>query len=128
MFQIFGKYGNQFIFYSFRSEIDKGRYERLDNCQEASLLTSTFKLFLREMETPLIAKDARDRLYDIISKEDETHRSQDNVSDIRKILHHALDLLSFETLKYLIYHLKIIADVKGKYRYKNYGQYIRTFH
>ena len=80
------------------------------------------------METPLIAKDARDRLYDIISKEDETHRSQDNVSDIRKILHHALDLLSFETLKYLIYHLKIIADVKGKYRYKNYGQYIRTFY
>ena len=70
------------------------------------------------METPLIAKDARDRLYDIISKEDETNQSQDNVLDIRKILHHALDSLSFETLKYLIYHLKIIADVKGKYRYK----------
>ena len=104
------------MFYSPRSEIDKGRYERLDNCQEASLLTSTFKLFLREMETPLIAKDARDRLYDIISKEDETNQSQDNVLDIRKILHHALDSLSFETLKYLIYHLKIIADVKGKYR------------
>ena len=68
------------------------------------------------METPLIAKDARDRLYDIVSKEDETNQSQDNVSDIRKILHHALESLSFETLKYLIYHLKIIADVKGKYK------------
>ena len=68
------------------------------------------------METPLIAKDARDRLHDIMSKEDEFNQSQDNISDIRKILHHALDPLSFETLKYLIYHLKIIADVKGKYR------------
>ena len=37
------------------------------------------------METPLIAKDARDRLHDVISKEDEFNQSQDNVSDIRKI-------------------------------------------
>ena len=97
----------------FRSDIDKGRYDVLDNCTGASLLTSTFKLFLREMAEPLISKDVRERLYKSLVQYEEDKDVKALVLGMKTILH-SLDQISFNVLRYLVFHLRVIAEVKGK--------------
>ena len=78
------------------------------------MLTSTFKLFLREMVEPLIPELIRDELCGIlVSKSDENRKSTQSVGEIKETLK-KLDTISYKILKYLIFHLQVIAEVKGK--------------
>ena len=96
-----------------RSEIDKGRYDELDSCNEAALLTSTFKLFLRELVEPIITKDIRDRLYDVMIHNEENNDIQTMVQKTKKVLE-LVETTTFEVLRYLLFHLKLISNIKGK--------------
>ena len=95
-----------------RRDIDEGRYDVLDVCKEAPLLTSLFKLFLREMDEPIISKATRDRLYDVILNNEENRDGQAMIQKIGQVLE-LLDPTTFATLRYLLFHLKLISSVKG---------------
>ena len=87
----------------------------MESCTEASLLTSTFKLFLRELVEPLINEDVRDQLYQIIIHQvGDNKNTEATVLGIRKILT-LLDDIVLNVLRYLLLHLKVIANVKGEF-------------
>lgn len=95
-----------------RSDTDEGRYDVLDVCKEAPLLTSLFKLFLREMDEPIISKATRDCLYDVILNNEEKRDGQAMILKIGQVLE-LLDPITFATLRYLLFHLKLISSVKA---------------
>ena len=101
-----------------RHDIDKNRYENLDNCDDPALLTSTLKLFLREMKDPLINNQVRDHLYKLLFNNKEVWKKEGEIwRKVAHIIKHflvLLDPLAFPVLRYLLYHLKKVADVKGK--------------
>ena len=67
------------------------------------------------MVEPLINEDIRDQLYEIIVHQAGDHKNnQATVLGIKKILA-LLDEIVLNVLKYLLLHLKVIANIKGKY-------------
>lgn len=65
------------------------------------------------MVQPLITEDVRDKLYKIIVHNTENKKNvQKLVAEVIPALK-LLDEVSFNVLKYLLFHLKIIAEVKG---------------
>jgi hypothetical protein len=67
------------------------------------------------MAEPLINEDIRDQLYEIIIHQAGDHRnSEATILGIQKILK-LLDPIVLNVLKYLLLHLRVIANVKGEY-------------
>ena len=95
-----------------RLDIDQGDYKHLDNCKDVSLLASAFKLFLRELPTPLITREMRKFLFS-------SHVDFERNSDAKELAESAkksmelLDPLPRRVLKYVLQHMKRISDVKG---------------
>ena len=77
------------------------------------MLTSTLKLFLREMDQPLITKDVRDGLYNQVVHDAENFNIKKRALPIRQFLE-IFDPLAYPVLRYLLFHLKRVADTKGK--------------
>ena len=98
-----------------RQDIDRNRYENLENCDDPALLTSTLKLFLREMKDPLIDNRVRDQLYRLMVSSKEVFNGR-KVAHLIKHFLGILDPLAFPVLRYLLFHLRKVADVKGKKR------------
>ena len=99
---------------TYRNDLNKGKYEGLDTCQEAALLTSTFKMFLREMPEPLLPQSARDELYETLVNNEIDHRTSTDWVGKAKLSLRKLDSIAYRILKYLVFHLQVIAAVTGK--------------
>ena len=66
------------------------------------------------MVEPLIPELIRDELCRIlVGNSDENRKSTQSVGEIKETLK-KLDTISYKILKYLIFHLQVIAEVKGK--------------
>ena len=66
------------------------------------------------MAEPLISKDVRERLYKSLVQYEEDKDIKALVLGMKTILH-SLDQISFNVLRYLVFHLRVIAGVKGKF-------------
>ena len=64
------------------------------------------------MVVPLVDKGTRDRLYDVIVHNRDSCDAQAIIQKTKKVLE-LLDPIPFATLRYLLYHLRHISDVKG---------------
>ena len=100
----------------FRSQINRNKYEDLDNCTDVSLLTSTFKLFLRELPEPLICNGVRDQLYSSIFHVEDKFGSSNVVKLVQGIKKSLVSLSSLTqcVLHCIILHMRRVADDKGK--------------
>ena len=69
------------------------------------------------MDPTLITKDVRDKLYEVLVEgEDYNSMSQAMVQNVKKILD-SLHPVAYNVLRYLMFHLKLIASVKGEIFY-----------
>ena len=95
--------------------MNKGKYEGLDQCDEPALLTSTFKAFLREMTEPLLPQKARDELYEMLNhSQGDDKKSTAWIGKAQLSLHKNLDPIAYRILRYLVFHLQVIAAVTGE--------------
>ena len=95
--------------------MNKGKYEGLDQCDEAALLTSTFKAFLREMTEPLLPQKARNELYEMLNHNPgDDKKSTAWIGKAKLSLHNNLDPFAYRILRYLVFHLQVIAAVTGE--------------
>ena len=100
-----------------RLAIDQGEYKHLDNCKDVSLLCSAFKLFLRELPVPLITREARKALF--ASQVDfEQNADPKLVAEAVRKAVISLEKIELRVLKYVLRHMKRIADEKGNRFYK----------
>ena len=65
------------------------------------------------MVPPLITKQVRDQLYNLIIHNEETFNIKKMALPIRQFLG-ILDPLAYPVLRYLLFHLRKIADTEGK--------------
>ena len=81
----------------------------IENCSNVANLTSVFKLFLREMPTPLITaqilNDVRTRKINLFGRE-----NKDSLVKQLKTSLTAIDAQSIAVLRYLMFHSKRVAD------------------
>lgn len=100
------------MYYHCRYNINENCYEELEDCPTVETITSTFKLFFREMLEPLITKEVIDFLTG--SQTDFSKGCDKDVLIVK--LKRALELLtplSYHALHYIMQHLKRVADIKG---------------
>ena len=97
----------------YRYAVNENKYDVLEGCKNIATLTSTLKLFLREMPDPLITKEmvnyVKTAKVDLSGKGD--HRTL--ISKLKKSLDH-IDKLAYHVLHYLLEHAKHVVDVQGK--------------
>ena len=107
-----------------RLAIDQGEYKHLDNCKDVSLLCSAFKLFLRELPVPLITREARKALF--ASQVDfEQNADPKLVAEAVQKAVISLEEIELRVLKYVLRHMKRIADEKGNYVLFSYSSFFR---
>ena len=69
---------------------------------------------MREMMEPLITQKVRDELYEyLINKADDNRKSCNYIGEAKESLR-KLHPIGYRILKYLVFHLQVIAAVKGK--------------
>ena len=73
-------------------------------------------MFLREMDPPLITKDVRDQLHNLVIHNSEDLSISSLALSIRQLLE-LLDPLAYTILRYLVLHLRRVAEVEGKVYY-----------
>ena len=98
----------------FRYAVNQNNYSVLEDCKNIATLTSTVKLFLREMPEPLINREVINHVksskIDLTGKED-----HDNlISQLKKSLNN-VDKTSYRVLNFLLAHAKRVADVEGEF-------------
>ena len=114
MYLVAAIFKNYVIDFIIRLAIDQGEYKHLDNCKDVSLLCSAFKLFLRELPVPLITREARKALF--ASQVDfEQNADPKLVAEAVRKAVISLDEIEFRVLKYVLRHMKRIADEKGNH-------------
>ena len=64
------------------------------------------------MVVPLVDKGTRDRLYDVIVHNRDSCDGQAILQKTKKVLE-LLEPITFATLRYLLFHLRHISNVKG---------------
>ena len=97
-----------------RYAVNDNNYAVLDACKNIATLTSTVKLFLREMPESLINREVVN--YVKTSKIDLTGKGDQKnlISQLKKSLTH-IDKTAYRALHFLLAHAKRVADVEGKY-------------
>ena len=100
--------------------MNQNNYAALEECKNIATLTSTVKLFLREMPESLINREMIN--YVKSSKIDLTGKSDHKnlISQLKKSLCH-VDKTSYRVLNFLLAHAKRVADEEGKFhKVKNF--------
>ena len=95
-----------------RYNINENYYEELENCPTVETITSTFKLFLREMLEPLITKQVIDFLTESQADFSKGCDKDTLIVEFKGALE-LLTPLSYHTLHYIMQHLKRVADTRG---------------
>ena len=87
-----------------RLDIDNDNYKSFNNCTDVNVLSSSLKLFFRELKTPIVSMEVRDILCQTLT---ETEKA-----NIVKIIGKALDKmdkLKVRVLHYFLLHLRRVA-------------------
>ena len=96
-----------------RYAANEEKYDAIEKCTNIATLTSTVKLFLREMPDPLITQEmvnyVKTANMDLSGKGDQ----QKLISQLKKALSY-IDKLAYQVLHYILQHAKRVADVEGK--------------
>ena len=66
------------------------------------------------MDPPLITEDVRDGLYNLIVHNKEVFDIANLALPIKQLLGNLEDPLAYQVLRYLLFHLKRVADAEGK--------------
>ena len=94
--------------------MNQNNYEVLEDCKNIATLTSTVKLFLREMPESLINREmvnyVKSSKIDLTGKGD--HKNL--ISQLKKSLGN-VDKTSYRVLNFLLAHAKRVADEEGKF-------------
>ena len=89
-------------------------YAVLEDCKNIATLTSTVKLFLREMPKALINREmvnyVKSSKIDLTGKSDHKNLISHLKESLRKI-----DKTSYGVLNFLLAHAKRVADEEGKF-------------
>ena len=98
----------------FRYAVNQNNYEVLEDCKNIATLTSTVKLFLREMPESLINRVMVN--YVKTSKIDLTGKGDPKnlISQLKKSLNH-VDKTAYRVLHFLLAHAKRVADEEGRF-------------
>lgn len=109
----------------FRYAVNAKNYDLLEGCQNVATLTSTLKLFLREMTAPLINKEMVNNIK--ISNVSLTGKGDQGtlILQLKKSLG-VIDKLSYRVLHYILLHAKHVADNKGA-KHKLCTEYMLAF-
>ena len=99
-----------------RYAVNNNNYALLDECKNIATLTSTVKLFLREMPESLINREVVNQVktskIDLTGKGDQKNL----ILQLKKSLTH-IDKTAYRVLRFLLTHAKRVADVEGKWNY-----------
>ena len=70
---------------------------------------------MREMVEPLITQKVRDELYEYLinQRPDDKRKTADTIGEAKESLK-KLHPIGYRILRYLVFHLQVIAAVKGK--------------
>ena len=99
------------MFY-FRYDVNANNYTSLNSCKNVATLTSTLKLFLREMKQPLISKEITKRVKSEKIELGGKYNEQKLIKQLKKVFDQ-LDSLSYHVLHYLLLHLKRVLEIEG---------------
>ena len=99
--------------YRFRCDIDMGNYDEVEKCTSIATVTSSLKLFLREMPQPLITKEIQNLISD--SQIDWSAINDKLLISQLESIFMRIDHLSFCVLKYFLKHLKDVSETEGSY-------------
>jgi len=101
-----------------RIDIDQGKWDTFDTCDDVHVLAGSLKLFLRELPDPLIPynihKDAVKAAMGLGLYKDDVAQSLDNVLD-------QLDIVERDTLEVVVRHLGKVARASNKMDVDNLG-------
>ena len=98
----------------FRYAVNQNNYAVLEDCKNIATLTSTVKLFLREMPESLINREmvnyVKSSKIDLTGKSDHKNLISQLKESLRKI-----DKTSYGVLNFLLAHAKRVADEEGNF-------------
>jgi hypothetical protein len=90
----------------FRLLIDSEDFSSVDNCSDVALLTSLFKLFLREIHEPLIPDTVQHKFAEVFK----AGNQKPAFAELRKTMETEMPPTELRVLKYLFTHLRRVAD------------------
>ena len=90
----------------FRLLIDSEDFSAVDNCSDVALLTSLFKLFLREIHEPLIPDTVQHKFAEVFK----AGNQKPAFAELRKTMETEMPPTELRVLKYLFTHLRRVAD------------------
>ena len=88
-----------------------GNYDEVEKCTNIATVTSSLKLFLREMPQPLITKEIQNLISD--SQIDWSAINDKLLISQLESIFMRIDHLSFCVLKYFLKHLKDVSETEG---------------
>ena len=89
------------------------KYDVVENCTNIATLTSTVKLFLREMPDPLITKEMIDYVRTANLNLSGKGDPKTLISQLKKSLTY-IDKIAYRNLHFILEHAKLCADEGGK--------------
>ena len=89
------------------------KYDAVEHCTNIATLTSTVKLFLREMPDPLITKEMIDFVRTANLNLSGKGDPKTLISQLKKSLTY-IDKIAYRNLHFILEHAKLCADGKGK--------------
>ena len=92
--------------------MDRGTYDAIEDCTNIATLTSTVKLFLREMPDPLITKEMIDYVRTANLNLSGKGDPKTLISQLKKALTY-IDKIAYRNLHFILEHAKLCADKEG---------------
>ena len=89
------------------------KYDAVENCTNIATLTSTVKLFLREMPDPLITKEMIDFVRTANLNLSGKGDPKTLISQLKKALTY-IDKIAYRNLHFILEHAKLCAEQEGK--------------
>ena len=89
------------------------KYDAVENCSNIATLTSTVKLFLREMPDPLITKEMIDFVRTANLNLSGKGDPKTLIPQLKKSLTY-IDKIAYRNLHFILEHAKLCADQEGK--------------
>ena len=93
----------------FRQEVNNGNYKEIEKCKSVATLTSAFKLFLRQLPTPIIERQMVELA---LSSNRASYRECSAIqliADLKKSVA-LLPRVNYKSLHFILLHLKRVAD------------------